>query len=103
MAMISWAETLSSTKPAPLVKAAGAAEAGAVVAASAGAVVEEEAEAGAAVAVGAEAGTVTAEIAAEAETAAGNRTVPLKNSNREPGSAQLRASRFFYFPPCSRE
>jgi hypothetical protein len=94
MATISWAGTLSSTKPDPLVKAAEVVEAGAAVAASAGAVVEDEAAA-VAVAAGAEAGTVTAAIAEAGETAAGNRAVQLKNPNREPGRAPFWPPRFF--------
>jgi hypothetical protein len=93
MATISWAGTLSSTKPDPLVKAAEVVEAGVAVAASAGAGVEDEAEV--AVAAGAEAGTVTAAIAEAGETAAGNRAVQLKNPNREPGRAPFRPPRFF--------
>ena len=70
--MISWAATLSSTKPGPRGKAEAVVEAGEVVAASA--VVEAVVEAAVAVAAEAAAGTATVVIAAEeaAETAAGS-------------------------------
>lgn len=82
--MISWAATLSSTKPGPRGKAEAVVEAGEVVAASA--VVEAVVEAAVAVAAAA-AGTATAVIAAEAavETAAGSchRTIKYRTETGE--------------------
>jgi hypothetical protein len=98
MATISWAATLSSTKPGlrEKVEAGAEGEDPAVVAAvEAGAEDEDPAAAAVAVVVVAEAGTVTAVIAAAeaAETAAGNSLQQSKVA-RKPGS--LEAPRFYF-------